>query len=257
MIARRIEPARRSRGERRDRDPLFDRYLERLREVLELWDAPPAAVAEILGEIGSHVAEARREGRVLSEILRGLGPPDELAEAYGAALLLDRARGSRSHRARILRAAGGWLQTVTTSALLALLLIASVALCALGALGSAAALVLPALPAELLEPTLRAGAPQVVVLAISALTLILGAQGFRWLRVNVRLARTVLWRRRRPTGLGCRSGGGAGQPRVFPAPVEPPARSGRAPAQDEGEGEGEREGEGVGVGVGVGEGGEA
>ncbi|HVS62419.1 MAG TPA: hypothetical protein VMT85_02830 [Thermoanaerobaculia bacterium] len=240
MIAGRIDPESGSRGQERAggfaRDPLLDRYLDRLREVLELWDASPSARAEILGEIASHVAEARREGRSLAQVLRGLGPADELAEAYGVALLVDRGRGATgSRRARVLRAAGRWLQSLATSVMLALLLIASFALCALGALGSAAALVLPALPPEVLEPTLRAGAPQGVVLAASLLTLALGVQSFRWLRINVRLARTVRWRRRPPIAAGPRAedeASGAQSLQSFPAPVRSP--SAERPAREGG-----------------------
>ena len=79
----------------------------------------------------------------------------------------------------------------------ALLIVSLLALSAsmlvlVGVAGLVAGLVLPLLPPEVLEPTLRSGLPQLVVLAASAMALMLGLQSFRWLRVNAGLARSAL-----------------------------------------------------------------
>ena len=43
-------------------EALVQRYVEQLREGLEIWQAPSAAMTEIVGEIESHVAEGLKVG---------------------------------------------------------------------------------------------------------------------------------------------------------------------------------------------------
>ena len=71
------------------REPLLERYITTLRQELQSWQVPRTEVLEIVGEIESHVSDGNRAGRSTADVLKSLGPAEELAEAYGAALRLD------------------------------------------------------------------------------------------------------------------------------------------------------------------------
>ena len=67
-------------------NPLVDRYLARFREGLK--SAPPEERQEFVSEIDSHIAEAIARGEHVTDVLDRLGPPERLAKAYRAELML-------------------------------------------------------------------------------------------------------------------------------------------------------------------------
>lgn len=181
-----------------DQDSIFNGYKYQLREILELWEVSPQTIAEIVSEIESHIAEGRRENRDLADILSGLGPVDQLAEAYGLALVLGRSDKSEMSKSQRFRSSVGnnlWLASLLL--MFSIMGVIGAAMLIAGVGGAAASLILPFLSVEVLEPTLRAGIPQLVLFVLSILAGILGWQCLRWLRVNVRMARTAMWRNRK------------------------------------------------------------
>lgn len=163
-------------------DPLVRRYVDQLRKALEAMPLSEEERPEILLEIESHIAEARQSGLPLARVLENLGPADQLAEAYGMELLL---------RPKPVRPAVRWISrflTVLTTLVLGVVLgTVGFGLLLGGLLGSLFAVVGPFLPAEWLDPTLRAGLPQIVVLIVSLILIGVGFLSLRILRLNLRL----------------------------------------------------------------------
>lgn len=180
-----------------DRNSLLHSYMRRLREALEIWGASPPSILEIEREIECHVAEALREQRPLTDILDGLGPVDQLAEAYGTALVLKKKSASDSSRfQRVLTSLGSKLWLLSSAVILLPLAVITVSAPIIGVIGVVSSITLPFLPPHILEPTLRAGLPQLVLLLLSLMTVALGVQSYRWLKLNIALVRTNLWRNR-------------------------------------------------------------
>lgn len=164
-------------------DPPFRRYLDQLRIALEATSISVKERREILLEIESHIAEARKSGAPLADILEKLGPAEELARAYAVELLLH-SPGGRSPAVR------GILQILAVLTTLTLAIVlggTGLALLLCGVVGAVVAIVGPFVPPEWMDPTLRAGLPQLVVLLVS---LALGGVGFLLIRIlflNLRL----------------------------------------------------------------------
>lgn len=163
-------------------DPLVRRYLDQLRKALESMPLSKEERSEILLEIESHIAEARRSGLPLARVLESLGPSDELAEAYGVELLL-RPKPVRSS----VRWISQFLMVLSTLVLTAVLGATGAGLFLGGLAGALFAVVGPFLPAEWLDPTLRVGLPQIVVFVVSLLLAGVGFFLIRILRLNLRL----------------------------------------------------------------------
>ncbi len=177
------------------RSPVTQAYLESLRAELSAHVAP-GEISTIVLEIDNHIAEATRQGSSSAAAIRSLGSPGELAEAYGVALTFEPSPGQGRGRWRAtLR---GVAATARLAAYWLLQLLGSTLALALALSGTAAvfaALLLPLVPPRLLDPTLRAGLPQLVVLTVGVACLALAVQIARWLRLYARLSR-----RRPPTG---------------------------------------------------------
>ncbi len=164
--------------------PVLARYLDQLAQGLADCGLPPEERAEIAREIESHLADAGAAGTPLAEGIRRLGSPQELARTYAVELLLRPPTPPRRQTWR--RGVAAFTSAVTsllTYAIAFALLVLGGGLAIAGLLGVLGGLFAPWLP---LEPTLRTGLPQVVVLLTS---LALGALGFLLLR----LVRTA-WR---------------------------------------------------------------
>jgi len=163
-------------------DPLVRRYLDQFRSALEALPLSEEERPEILLEIESHIAEARQSGLPLARVLENLGPADQLAEAYGMELLL---------RPKPVRPAVLWISRIVTA--LTTLVLGTVlgalglGLLLGGLLGALFAIVGPFLPATWLDPTLRLGLPQIVVLLVSLVLMGVGFLSLRILRFNLRL----------------------------------------------------------------------
>ena len=161
-------------------NPLVERYLDQLASALAGRGVSPEEQAGIRGDIESHVAEATSRGERLADVLERLGPAERLAGAYASEELFH-PRWARHPGAPPLRLWAGRavaLATVSVAALLGLLLaVTGAVLTVVGALGALAGLVGPVLP---LDPTLRAGWPQLVVVVLS---LALAAAGIAVLRL--------------------------------------------------------------------------
>jgi uncharacterized membrane protein len=161
-------------------NPLVQRYLDQLTAALAGRGVSPEEQAGIRADIESHVAEATSRGERLADVLERLGSADRLAGAYAVEELL-RPRWARgADRRRVQAVAGSVVAvvTATTAALLGVLLgLAGAALALGGVVGALAAIAAPLLP---LDPTLRAGWPQLVVVLVS---LALAAAGVAILRL--------------------------------------------------------------------------
>jgi hypothetical protein len=182
--------------------PLVQRYLDQLTAALARRRVDPLEQAGIRADIESHVAEATSRGERLAEVLERLGPAERLAGAYAVEELL-RPRWTREAGASALRMwAGRAMAAVTTAAAAAvglLLALGGIGLAAVGALGALAALVAPALP---LDPTLRAGWPQLVVVLVSLALAAVGIAALRLARWNLGVLRDPRLRAGRPADHG-------------------------------------------------------
>lgn len=67
--------------------PLNARYVDKLNHALG--DLAPTERLEILTEIRNHIADATAAGTPIEEVLRALGPAEELARGYRVELLLN------------------------------------------------------------------------------------------------------------------------------------------------------------------------
>jgi uncharacterized membrane protein len=74
------------------KNPLIDRYLARFRDGLK--GAPGEERTDFVNEIDSHIAEAVAGGAQATDVLARLGPPDRLAKAYRAELMLSSGEGN-------------------------------------------------------------------------------------------------------------------------------------------------------------------
>ena len=67
--------------------PLTVRYVDRLNRALG--DLPETERAEILTEIRNHISDATAAGTSIEDVLRALGPAEQLARGYRVELLLN------------------------------------------------------------------------------------------------------------------------------------------------------------------------
>jgi uncharacterized membrane protein len=67
--------------------PLATRYVDKLSQALG--DLAPAERAEILSEIRHHISDATAAGTSIEEVLRALGPAEQLARGYRVELFLN------------------------------------------------------------------------------------------------------------------------------------------------------------------------
>ncbi len=170
-----------------EKNPLTQRYLGQLGAALERTPVREDERQEILGEIDSHLAEAMRSGVPLPDALEALGPAEALARAYAVELALNPRPGDgTSAPRRMVRA------VTRASAMLAALLLVLVmgglgmGLALAGGAGILAGIVAPFLPAAWLDPTLRAGLPQIVVVLGGAVLLGVGVVSIRLVQLNAR-----------------------------------------------------------------------
>jgi uncharacterized membrane protein len=175
-----------------ERHPLVARYVEQLEGELVRSGIPREEIIEIVADIDGHFADAQSVGRSLSSTLERLGAVRELAHAYTVALAVGVGLegGGSAGRPRTGR---DWLRRATEVGRLATLASLTlvigglgVALLLTGVVGALAALVLPFVPSRLLDPTLRAGLPQLVVLAVAALSAAVGRLSLRLAKLNLR-----------------------------------------------------------------------
>ena len=176
-------------------DPLVRRYLDQLTAALDDLGVGVDEQAAIRADIESHVAESLERGGRLAEVLERLGPAGRLARAFRAEALL---RPAWSRRGPAVRAVTGAVvagATTSAAALVGLALTAVGGALALGgALGLLAGLVAPWLP---LDPTLRAGWPQLVVALASLAATACGIAVLRLARWNLGLLGDSVLNRRR------------------------------------------------------------
>jgi uncharacterized membrane protein len=67
--------------------PIAVRYMNTLQQALG--DLAPAERAEILTEIRNHISDATAAGAAIDDVLRALGPAEQLARGYRVELLLN------------------------------------------------------------------------------------------------------------------------------------------------------------------------
>lgn len=67
--------------------PLAIRYVDKLSHALR--DLAPTERSEILTEIRNHISDATAAGAPIEDVLRALGPADQLARGYQVELLLN------------------------------------------------------------------------------------------------------------------------------------------------------------------------
>ena len=182
-----LEPARSS------AHPLTSRYLEQLKQELSELGIEPDEISEILADIHLHLAEAQTTELSLGGAMSRLGSPQALAQEYATALTLGLRFEQRDP------SSSGWIahptfvrlrpSLATVGRLSLALILGTVGLSSLllGTAGVGAALVLPFVPSSFLDPTLRMGAPQLIVLAVSIAGALLGCF---WLHMTRRIIRS-------------------------------------------------------------------
>jgi uncharacterized membrane protein len=167
--------------------PIVARYLDQLAQGLAECGLPDEDRAEIAREIESHLADAVAAGTSIAEGIHRLGSPHELARAYAVELLL---RPAPPPRRQVWRRAPAvlvaWLTPLLSYAIAGVLLAVGGALAIVGLLGALGGLFGPWLP---LDPTLRPGLPQLVVVLASLAVGGLGALLLRLVRIAWRIAR--------------------------------------------------------------------
>ncbi len=174
-------------------NPLVRRYLEQLDAGLDETHIHEDERQEILNDIESHLAEAMRSGRALSDAITKLGPADDLAKSYCLELTLNPrhlADGSPGRRivAALTRAGALLASTLLTIVMGSL----SLGLLLGGFIAVLGGLIAPFLPSDWLDPTLRAGLPQLVVIVLGVILMAVGIPSFRLVHVILRfLIRTI------------------------------------------------------------------
>jgi len=179
-----------------DTNPLVRRYLEQLDAALRRVAIRDEERADILGEIESHLAEATGSGVPLADAIEKLGPAADLADTYAVELMLNprpaRTGSTYARASRLVTRAGiaaaAALLTFVMGTLGAALALAGAATVLFGAIA-------PFVPRDWLDPTLRAGLPQVVVIGVGLVLLVLGVISVRLVLVNVRVLAGALGRK--------------------------------------------------------------
>ena len=170
-----------------DRNPLTQRYLQQLGAALDRTVVREDERPAILGEIESHLAEAVHSGARLTEVLERLGPAEDLARAYAVELALNpRPATTDSAQRRVLSAVTRASATVAALLLVLVMGALGVGFVIGGVASVVAGLVAPFLPSEWLDPTLRVGVPQLVVVLIGMVLLGVGVVSIRIVKLNAR-----------------------------------------------------------------------
>ena len=174
-------------------NPLIRRYLDQLDAGLVDANIHEDERRDIRQDIDSHLTEAVRSGTALVDALQRLGPADELARAYCLELTLNpRTGGDGSFARRIIAAltrAGALLASTLLTVVMGSL---SLVLLVGGFVAVVGGVVAPFLPSAWLDPTLRPGLPQVVVIALGVILLAAGIPSFRLVHVNLRFLLNTL-----------------------------------------------------------------
>ena len=169
------------------RNPLTVRYLEQLTAALRRTLMPEEERDVICREIESHLAEAVSSGARLTDVLERLGPAEDLARAYAVELALNPRPGPEgSFWRQALAVATRASATFASGLLVTIMGAVGVTFAATGVVAVLAGLVAPFIPADWLDPTLRAGLPQVVVLLVGLGLLAVGMVSIRIVRLNAR-----------------------------------------------------------------------
>jgi len=169
------------------RNPLTVRYLEQLAAALERTLMPQDERDAISREMESHLAEAVSSGARLTDVLERLGSAEDLARAYAVELALN---------PRPVHQASPWRQVLAVATRTSATLAAGLLVVVMGAVGVAFAvggvaallvgLIAPFLPVDWMDPTLRAGLPQLVVVLAGLALLAVGILSIRIVRLNAR-----------------------------------------------------------------------
>ena len=168
-------------------NPLVRRYLDQLGVRLDEANTHEDERREILQDIESHLAEATRSGTALSDAITKLGPADDLAKAYCLELKLNPRSQADGSALRWIVAALTRAGALLASTLLTIVMGSlSLGLLLGGAVAVLGGIVAPFLPSAWLDPTLRAGLPQVVVIILGVILLAVGVPSFRLVHVNLR-----------------------------------------------------------------------
>jgi len=174
-------------------NPLVRRYLEQLDARLDEAKTHEDERREILQEIESHLAEAARSGTRLSDAITKLGPADDLARAYCLELKLNPRTMVDGSPMRWIVAALTRAGALLASTLLTIVMGSlSLGLLLGGVVAVLGGLVAPFLPSAWLDPTLRAGLPQLVVIFLGVILLAVGIPSFRLVHVNLRFLMRAL-----------------------------------------------------------------
>jgi uncharacterized membrane protein len=147
---------------------------------------------EISREITSHFAEARAQGRDVSEVIERLGPPERLARSYQAEAILDRRGGAAL--LSVFTAAAPILSTSIASIFIVPLLLASAVGLTLGGAATIAAGILSFIAPGLVHVDPATPLGQILALLVGAVTLGIGLLSIRGLRWYLRVAARVLRR---------------------------------------------------------------
>ena len=168
-------------------NPLIRRYLDQLEAGLVDADIPEDERRDIRQDIDSHLTEAVRSGTPLVDAFTRLGAADELARAYCMELTLNPRSGGDGSPARWMIAALTRAGALLASTLLTIVMGSlTLALLVGGLVAIVGGLVAPFLPSEWLDPTLRPGLPQVVVIVLGVILLTAGIPSFRLVHINLR-----------------------------------------------------------------------
>ena len=170
-----------------EQNPIVRRYLEQLDAGLDATHIHEDERREIRQDIESHLAESLRSGTALSDAITRLGPADDLAKAYCLELTLNPRQTSDGSPGRWLVAALVRAGTLLASSLLTIVMGSlSLGLLAAGVVAVLGGFIAPFLPSAWLDPTLRAGLPQLVVIVFGVILLAVGIPFSRLARVNLR-----------------------------------------------------------------------
>ena len=170
-----------------EQNPIVRRYLDQLDAGFDETQIHEDERREIRQEIESHLIESLRAGTALSDAITRLGPAADLAKAYCLELTLN-------PRQSAVASPGQWIVAalVRAGALLASTLLTivmgslSLGLLVAGVVAVLGGIVAPFLPSSWLDPTLRAGLPQLVVIVLGVILLAVGIPFSRLARVNLR-----------------------------------------------------------------------
>ncbi len=170
-----------------EQNPIVRRYLDQLDAGLDETHIHEEERREIRQEIESHFVETLRAGTALSDAITRLGPADDLAKAYCLELTLNPRQMADGSPGRWLVAVLARAGTLLASTLLTIVMGSlSLGLLLSGVVAVLGGFIAPFLPSAWLDPTLRIGLPQLVVIVFGVILLAVGIPFSRLARVNLR-----------------------------------------------------------------------